>query len=50
MVTIILGLDQWQNSSMLMELVRDPTNAYDRHAVKVIMLLTENISREILND
>ena len=35
---------------MLIELVREPTNAYDRHAVKVITPSIENISREILND
>ena len=38
------------SSSMLMELVREPTNPYDRHAVKVITPSIENISREILND
>ena len=38
------------SSSMLMELVREPTNTYDRLAVKVITTSIENISREILND
>ena len=38
------------SSSMLMELVREPTNAYNRHAVKVITISIENISKEILND
>ena len=36
--------------SMLMELVRESTNAYDRHTVKVITPSIENISRETLND
>ena len=38
------------SSSMLMELEREPTNTYDRHAVKVITPSIENISREIVND
>ena len=38
------------SSSMLMELVRESTNAYDRHAVKVITPSIENIARKILND
>ena len=38
------------SSFMLMQLVREPTNAYDRHTVIVITPWIENISREILND
>ena len=38
------------SSSILMELVRQPTNAHHRHAVKVITPSTENFSRGTLND
>ena len=38
------------SSSILMELVREPTNAHDRNAVKVITPTIENISKKILND
>ena len=36
-------------SSMLVELVRKPTNSCDRHSVKVITPSIENTSRETLN-
>ena len=37
------------SSSMLMELVREPTNTWNSHAVKVITLSIEKIVREMLN-
>lgn len=37
------------SSSMLMELVREPTNTWNSHAVKVITPSIEKIVREMLN-